>query len=154
MGGRRKTFRHTGQTRCLETKLNGKVLVKIKDVEAIVLKSSQTYAAPSGAEESHGIGYMLVIKVTTDNGLVGYSDVETQPHVAKAAIDAPAGGAGMIDGLRQALIGEDPFEVERLWYKMYKCSVYYGRRGAAIQALSGVDNCLWSIIGQAVTQPI
>jgi L-alanine-DL-glutamate epimerase-like enolase superfamily enzyme len=128
--------------------------MKIKDVEAIVLKSSQAYAAPSGAEESHGIGYMLVIKVTTDNGLVGYSDVETQPHVAKAAIDAPAGGAGMIDGLRQALIGEDPFEVERLWYKMYKSSVYYGRRGAAIQALSGVDNCLWSIIGQAVKQPI
>ena len=128
--------------------------MKIKEVEAIVLKSSEAYAAPTGAEESHGIGYMLVIKVTTDNGLVGYSDVETQPHVAKAAIDAPAGGAGMIDGLRQALIGEDPFEVERLWYKMYKCSVYYGRRGAAIQALSGVDNCLWSIIGQAVKQPI
>jgi L-alanine-DL-glutamate epimerase-like enolase superfamily enzyme len=128
--------------------------MKIKDVEAIVLKSSKPYSAPEGAEESHGIGYMLVIKVKADNGLVGYSDVETQPHVAKAVIDAPAGGAGMIDGLRQALIGEDPFEVERLWDKMYKCSVYYGRRGVAIQALSGVDNCLWSIIGQSVKQPI
>ena len=128
--------------------------VKITDVEAMVLKSAQEYSAPAGAEESHGIGYMLIIKVTTDNGFTGYSDVETQPHVGKAAIDAPAGGAGMIDGLRQALIGEDPFEVERLWHKMYKCSVYYGRRGAAIQALSGVDNCLWSIIGQAVKQPI
>ena len=60
----------------------------------------------------------------------------------------------MIDGLRQALIGEDPFEVEKLWYKMYKASVYYGRRGVAIQALSGIDNCLWSIIGQVVRQPI
>jgi len=80
--------------------------------------------------------------------------VETQPHVAKAVIDAPAGGTGMIDGLRQAVIGEDPFEVEKLWYKMYKTSVYYGRRGVAIQALSGIDNCLWSIVGQAVKQPI
>lgn len=128
--------------------------MKIKDVEAMVLKSSQEYAAPKDAEEAHGIGYMLVIKVTTDNGLVGYSDVETQPHVAKAVIDAPSGGAGLIDGLRQAVIGEDPFEVEKLWYKMYKSSVYYGRRGVAIQALSGIDNCLWSIIGQAVKQPI
>ncbi|MEW5980031.1 MAG: mandelate racemase/muconate lactonizing enzyme family protein [Acidobacteriota bacterium] len=128
--------------------------MKIKDVEAMVLRSSQDYAAPTGSEESHGVGYMLVIKVTTDNSLVGYSDVETQPHVAKAVIDAPAGGAGMIDGLRQALIGEDPFQVERLWYKMYKTSVYYGRRGVAIQAISGVDNCLWSIIGQAVKQPV
>ncbi len=69
--------------------------MKIKDVEAMVLKSSQEYVAPKGAEESHGVGYMLVIKVTTDNGLIGYSDVETQPHVAKAAIDAPASGSGM-----------------------------------------------------------
>ena len=128
--------------------------MKIKDVEAMVLKSSQDYAAPQGAEESHGIGSMLVIKVTTDNGLTGYSDVETQPHVAKAAIDAPASGSGMFDGLRQAILGEDPFEVERLWYKMYKSSIYFGRRGVAIQALSGIDNCLWSIIGQSVKQPI
>jgi L-rhamnonate dehydratase len=128
--------------------------MKIKDVEAMVLRSSQEYASPQGAEESHGVGYMLVIKVTTDNGLTGYSDVETQPHVAKAAIDAPLSGSGMFDGLRQTVLGEDPFEVEKLWYKMYKSSVYFGRRGVAIQALSGVDNCLWSIIGQAVKQPI
>ena len=62
---------------------------------------------------------MLVIKVTTDNGLVGYSDVETQPHIAKAAIDAPASGSGMFDGLRQAILGEDPFEVEKLWHQMF-----------------------------------
>jgi L-rhamnonate dehydratase len=128
--------------------------MKIKDVEAMVLKSSQPYAAPQGAEESHGVGHMLVIKVTTDNGLRGYSDVETQAQVAKAAIDAPLSGSGMFDGLRQVVLGEDPFEVEKLWYKMYKSSVYFGRRGVAIQALSGVDNCLWSIIGQAVNQPI
>ncbi len=120
----------------------------------MVLKSSQTYAAPQGAEESHGVGQMLLIKVTTDNGLTGYSDVETQPHVAKAAIDAPLSGSGMFDGLREVILGEDPFEVERLWYKMYKSSIYFGRRGVAIQALSGIDNCLWSIIGQAVKQPI
>jgi L-rhamnonate dehydratase len=128
--------------------------MKIKHVEAMVLKSSKEYSAPKGAEEPHGVGFMLIIKVTTDNGLVGYSDVETQPHVAKAAIDAPFGGLELLDGLRHAILGEDPFEVEKLWYKMYKASVYYGRRGVAIQALSGIDNCLWSIIGQAVKQPI
>jgi L-alanine-DL-glutamate epimerase-like enolase superfamily enzyme len=128
--------------------------MKIKDVEAMVLKSSQPYAAPQGAEESHGVGHMLVIKVTTDNGFTGYSDVESQAHVAKAVIDAPLSGSGMFDGLRAVILGEDPFEVEKLWYKMYKSSVYFGRRGAAIQALSGIDNCLWSIIGQAVKQPI
>jgi L-rhamnonate dehydratase len=128
--------------------------MKIKQVEAMVLKSSEEYSAPKGAEESHGIGYMLIVKVITDSGQVGYSDVETQPQVAKAAIDAPFGGLELLDGLRHSILGEDPFEVEKIWYKMYKASVYYGRRGVAIQALSGIDNCLWSIIGQAVKQPI
>src|SRR4030095_11814648 len=100
--------------RQLPNRLNrGTPTMKIKDVEAMVLKSSQGYASPQGAEESHGIGYMLVIKVTTDNGITGYSDVETQPHGGEGVIDAPRRGTGMIDGLRQAVIGEDPFEVEK-----------------------------------------
>ena len=36
--------------------------MKIKHVEAMVLKSSEEYSAPKGAEESHGIGYMLIVK--------------------------------------------------------------------------------------------
>jgi len=128
--------------------------MKIKDVEAIILKSGQTYEAPKGAQESHGIGAMLIIKVTTDNGLVGYADVETQPQVAKAVIDAPLSGTGMIDGLRETIRGEEPRDVEKLWHKMFKATAYFGRRGAAIQAMSGIDNCLWSIIGQAEKKPI
>ena len=37
----------------------------------------------------------------------------------------------------------------RLWDKMYVGSAYYGRRGIAMQCISAIDNCLWSIRAQA-----
>ena len=43
------------------------------------------------------------------------------------------------EGLASLIVGENPLEPERLWYKMYRGSIYYGRRGAAIQAISAID---------------
>ena len=58
------------------------------------------------------------------------------------------------DGLASLIVGENPLEVERLWYKMYRGSIYYGRRGAAIQAISAIDIALWDIMGKFYQQPI
>jgi len=128
--------------------------MKITDVEVIVLESTDRYAAPSGAEEAHGIRHLCLIKVSTDEGITGYSDVETQPHVARAAVTAPPSGSGAFEGLRHLVIGEDPFETERLWDKMYRGSIYFGRRGAAIQAMSGIDIACWDIKGKALGLPV
>jgi L-alanine-DL-glutamate epimerase-like enolase superfamily enzyme len=129
--------------------------MKITDVQVIVLESPGSYEAPKGIEEAYGIKYLGIVKVTTDAGLTGYADLETQPHVARAIVNAPSEGSvtGFL-GLRSVLLGEDPFEVERLWHKMYMASVYYGRRGAAIQVISGIDIALWDIIGKSTGQPI
>lgn len=129
--------------------------MKITDVTVLILESPESYGASEGSEEAHGIKYLGVVKVETDAGITGYSDLETQPHVARAIVDAPSEGSvtGFL-GLRSVLLGEDPFEVERLWHKMYMASVYYGRRGAAIQVISGIDIALWDIVGKATRQPI
>ncbi len=129
--------------------------MKITDVQVIVLESPDAYGASGGGEEAHGIKYLGLVKVETDAGITGYADLETQPHVAKAIVDAPSEGSvsGFL-GLRSVLIGEDPIEVERLWHKMYMGSVYYGRRGAVMQVISGIDIALWDIVGKAVRQPI
>jgi L-alanine-DL-glutamate epimerase-like enolase superfamily enzyme len=58
------------------------------------------------------------------------------------------------DGLASLIVGENPLEVERLWYKMYRGSIYYGRRGVAIQAISAIDIALWDICGKAYRQPV
>ncbi len=129
--------------------------MKITNVEVIILESSGSYEATAGAEEVYGIKYLGIVKVETDVGITGYADLETQPHVAQAIVDAPSEGAVPgFQGLRSVLVGEDPFEVERLWHKMYMASVYYGRRGAALQVISGIDIALWDIVGKRVGQPI
>jgi L-alanine-DL-glutamate epimerase-like enolase superfamily enzyme len=128
--------------------------MKITDVEAIVLESPFANQAPQGSEEAHGVKHCLLLKVSTDEGITGWSDVETAPHVGAAAVAAPASGAGVFEGLRALVLGEDPFEVERLWDKVYRGSIYYGRRGVAIQVLSGFDIACHDIMGKAIGKPL
>jgi L-alanine-DL-glutamate epimerase-like enolase superfamily enzyme len=128
--------------------------MKITEVEAMVLDTGKDYPDPMEAGEAHGVRFISLIKISTDEGITGWSDIETQPHVGKAIVDAPSGGAIGFESLRQALIGEDPLEHERLWQKMYRYLAYYGRHGAGMQMLSGADIALWDIAGKAFRQPI
>lgn len=131
--------------------------MKITAVELFVLHSPGLYRNPEGAEEPPGPTYLGIVKVSTDAGINGYSDIETAPTIAKAVIEAPRWSeAGMecFDGLASLLVGENPLETERLWYKMYRGSIYYGRRGVAIQAISAIDIALWDVAGKFYGQPV
>ena len=37
---------------------------------------------------------------------------------------------------------------------MFEGSIYYGRRGVALHAISGIEIALWDIAGQAAGKPI
>lgn len=128
--------------------------MKITDVEAIVLESPYENQPPQGSAEAHGVKQCLLLKITTDEGVVGWSDVETAPHVGAAAIHAPVSGTGVFEGLRSLVIGEDPFDVERLWDKVYRGTIYYGRRGVAMQVLSGFDIACHDIMGKVTGRPV
>jgi L-alanine-DL-glutamate epimerase-like enolase superfamily enzyme len=128
--------------------------MKITNVEAMVLDTGKDYPDPSVAVEAHGVRFVSLLKITTDEGIVGWSDIETQPHVGKSIVEAPSGGQIGFESIRQALIGEDPLERERLWQKMYRYLAYYGRQGAGIHMISGVDIALWDIAGKAFGQPV
>ncbi len=131
--------------------------MKITNVEVLVLKSPGLYNRPEGSEEPLGPTYMGLVRVSTDAGITGYSDMETSAPVAKAAVEAPSWsepGNECFEGLASLIVGENPLEPERLWYKMYRGSIYYGRRGVAIQAISSIDIALWDIIGKFYGQPV
>jgi L-rhamnonate dehydratase len=131
--------------------------MKITNVEVLVLKSPGLYNRPEGSEEPLGPTYMGLVRVSTDAGITGYSDMETSAPVAKAAVEAPSWsepGNECFEGLASLIMGENPLEPERLWYKMYRGSIYYGRRGVAIQAISAIDIALWDIMGKFYGQPV
>jgi L-rhamnonate dehydratase len=128
--------------------------MKITDVEVIVLDTGKNYSNPGEAFEAHGVRFVCLVKITTDEGITGWSDIETQPHVGKTIADLPGGGQIGFESLRSALVGEDPLERERLWQKMYRYMAYYGRQGAGMQMISGVDIALWDIAGKAFQTPV
>ncbi|MCK4446203.1 MAG: mandelate racemase/muconate lactonizing enzyme family protein [Candidatus Marinimicrobia bacterium] len=130
--------------------------MKITNVECMVLDSKKNYITPKGIEEPTGVRYTCLIKVETDEGITGWSDIETQPHIAHIMNNLPPSksGANGFEGLKELVLGEDPFEIERLWDKIYRGTIYYGRRGVAIQVLSGFDIACWDIMGKAVGKPI
>lgn len=128
--------------------------MRITNVEGFVLESPLANQPPADSEEAHGVKHCLLLKVSTDEGITGWSDVETAPHVGVAAVAAPESGTGMFEGLKHLVLGEDPFEVERLWDKVYRGTIYYGRRGVAMQVLSGFDIACHDIMGKAIGRPL
>lgn len=128
--------------------------MKITDVEALVLDTGKDYSDPTEAAEAHGVRFVSLLKISTDEGISGWSDIETQPHVGKAIVDVPSSRQIGFESLRNALIGEDPLERERLWQKMYRYMAYYGRSGVGMHLLSGADIALWDIAGKSCGQPI
>jgi L-alanine-DL-glutamate epimerase-like enolase superfamily enzyme len=119
----------------------------ITDVEAIHLR------LPDVAEIADGTQDVLVVKIHTDAGLTGIGEVTSQSYVCKAIIEAPR-SAERRHGLAQILRGQDPLDVEGLWQRMYYHTNRYGRRGAAIHAISGVDIALWDLRGKALGRPV
>jgi L-rhamnonate dehydratase len=128
--------------------------MKITNVEAIVLDTGKDYPDPNASLEIHGVRFVCLIKISTDEGITGWSDIETQPHTGKTIVEVPSGGQIGFESLRQALVGEDPLERERLWQKMYRYMAYYGRQGAGMHMLSGADIALWDIAGKAFKLPV
>jgi L-alanine-DL-glutamate epimerase-like enolase superfamily enzyme len=129
--------------------------MKITEVEALLLRGDQTYTATNDAREATDNGDLQVLlRVATDEGLVGWSDVETLPAAAQACVHGPGLGVLGFRSFRELLLGQNPLDVEQLWDTMFVGSSYYGRRGVALHCLSALDNCLWSIRAQAASLPL
>ena len=115
--------------------------MKITSVEPIHLRVPVVEAIPDGTLD------VLIVKIHTDEGITGVGEVTSQSYVCKACFEAPRSAARR-HGLTSILVGENPLDVEALWEKMYYETNRYGRRGAAIHAISGADIALWDIKGQ------
>jgi len=87
----------------------------------------------------------LLVEVFADNGMVGLGNAALAPQVTKQVIDLY---------LKPLLIGEDPWDVERLWQHMYRKTMAYGRKGIGMVAISAVDIALWDLLGKSAGQPV
>src|SRR6266567_5705631 len=121
--------------------------MKITSVEAIYLRQPEVkFQCDSGQDA-------LIVRVKTDAGITGIGEVDSNPMAVKGAIEGPFSHTTSC-GLAQVILGEDPFETEYLWHKMYTANIYAGRRGIGIHAMSGIDMALWDIKGKALGLPV
>jgi L-alanine-DL-glutamate epimerase-like enolase superfamily enzyme len=86
-----------------------------------------------------------LILVHTDTPHVGVGSAYSHPGMVHLVVK------GQLEPL---LRGEDPREVESLWERMYGITRWYGRKGAAMSALGGLDVAFWDLRGKALGKPV
>src|SRR5262245_15397415 len=121
--------------------------MKITNVEAIYVRQ------PGIRDEANSGQDAILVKVHTDAGITGIGEVDSAPLAVKEVIEGPFSHS-ITAGLKHLIVGEDPFQTEYLWNKMYQGNIYAGRRGIAIHAMGGIDMALWDIKGKALGLPI
>ena len=121
--------------------------MKITDLECYSLLIPDFDAdACSSAQDN------LVVKIHTDDGLVGIGETDTNPWGVKAIIDSP-GTHAMGRGFKELLVGKDPRNVEGLWHEMNEKTMMTTRRGLGICAIGAIDMALWDLCGKIYSQP-
>jgi len=121
--------------------------MKITQVVCQILRVGSTAAKTASTQDA------VLVRVRTDNGLEGIGEADSSPEVVKAIIDAPF-SHNIACGLREVVVGENPLETERLWQKMYRRSMYFGRTSVTISAMAAIDMALWDLKGKHFGEPI
>jgi D-arabinonate dehydratase len=115
--------------------------MKISDLK--VRAYSAPYSTPiANGKYTYATTDIVIATVITDEGVEGHG----WAHGVKIVIDT-------LESLKPRILGEDPFNVERIWDKMYLPKVY-GRKGFETRAISAVDIALWDIIGKVAGRPL
>lgn len=122
--------------------------MKISEVECYVLLApDMSTSSTSSAQDS------FIVLVHTDQGIVGVGELDVNPWIARACLEAP-GTHTMGRGIREMLIGADPLSIAPLWERLYVGSAMNGRRGAVIHTIGAIEMALWDIRGKAENKPI
>ena len=90
-------------------------------------------------------GRAMILKMFTDEGLVGYGEPMNYEHgrvVARAVEDMAA-----------YLVGKDPLNIEDHWQAMYRSS-YSRSMPILLGALSGIEMAMWDVFGKWVRMPV
>ena len=98
------------------------------------------------SRRSFGIDVLgtLVVEVEATNGTVGFG-VTTGGEIGAFIVEKHF--ARFIEG-RQII------DIELIWDQLYLSSLYYGRKGIVVNAISAVDLALWDLLGKVRGEPV
>jgi L-alanine-DL-glutamate epimerase-like enolase superfamily enzyme len=119
--------------------------LKIRNVEPIVVHE-QDATFPHELDVGGYAGYQVLVRIDTDEGISGWGECCTGGEYGEAAAAVKV----LIEkGFAKRLKGENPLEFRKIWERLYQETVWFGRRGLTIFAMSGLDTALVDVAARA-----
>ena len=116
--------------------------MKITDIKTFLMMAG---APASTGSSSWSTRNWCFVKVYTDEGIIGIGEGSGWPRVIQTALE----------DLRPIVVGEDPFNIERIWQKMLVSTMGNGMTGTpGSGAMNAIDMALWDIKGKALNPPV
>jgi hypothetical protein len=115
-------------------------------IDSLIANPMSGYAVYKDSRTSWGIDALgsIVVEIEDDKGNVGVA----------TGFGGPPACFIIEKHLRRFLIGADPRDLNRLWDQMFRASMFYGRKGVTMAAISVVDLALWDLVGQIRQEPV
>lgn len=113
--------------------------MKLRDLEIFV-------TAPPAP--GWGGRYWIIVKVTSDNGIVGYGEVYA------SAVSPDAMCAVIEDVFARHMLGEHPQNVEKMFRRVFSSGFTQRPDPTVMGAFSGLEIACWDILGKAYEKPV
>ncbi len=117
---------------------------KIVRLETLVIGDG-----PEVDPDQGGVEPIACLRVTTDDGYVGLSEVFRVPP---SVVQATVGGLETFFGRR--LLGQEVTHPERVWQCVWDSLIHTNRRGWEVIILGALDVAIWDIYGQRLGEPV
>jgi L-rhamnonate dehydratase len=104
------------------------------------------YPQYRASRQSFGINVLgtLIVEIEASDGTIGFAATtggEPAAWIVERHLSRFVKGAAITD-------------IERIWDQMYLSTLYYGRKGLVVNAISGVDLALWDLLGKWRQEPV
>ena len=120
--------------------------MKVVDIKMMVVENDPPY---------RGGRYLLFLELMTDEGIIGLGERITGNTYSDRLSDLKSQISLIEEMAHLYVIGENPFNIERIWDRMY--GARHDFRHPSLQAtpvISAIEMALWDIVGKATNQPI
>lgn len=95
----------------------------------------------------------VVVQLTDAEGRTGIGEADAPPIAVRDFITMPTGHLWS-QNVAALLVGADPVETTALYERLYQATLYAGRRGLGIHALSAIDIAVHDLAGKQLGLPV
>ena len=120
--------------------------MKITEIDTYVLNQNLSQKdAFTYSQNRYNTRTILICRVATDDGIEGWGEAFGPAKIHQATIQ---------EIYKPLVIGNDPFDTEVIWQKLYNTLRDHGQKGLSVEAISAIDIALWDIKAKAAARPL